>query len=125
MDKFVVREPKKDPHLAVNKSAKDRAAQYPGVFHADNGLLFCSTCNIVLDLFLLRKSAKRVQCSNEFMFLNSHLRCYVTQWSATRFCGGLTVYTATPRPEILPLTSQLKSPFGDSCLKPLSNKRKI
>lgn len=49
MDKFVVREPKKDPHLAVNKSAKDRAAQYPGVFHADNGLLFCSTCNIVLD----------------------------------------------------------------------------
>lgn len=32
MDKFVVREPKKDPHLAVNKSAKDRAAQYPGFF---------------------------------------------------------------------------------------------
>ena len=26
MDKFVVRELKKDPHLAVNKSAKDRAA---------------------------------------------------------------------------------------------------
>ena len=55
MDKFVVREPKKkDPHLAVHKSAKDRAAQYPGVFHADNGLLFCSSCNVVLDH--LRKS---------------------------------------------------------------------
>ena len=60
MDKFVVREPKKDPHLAVNKSAKDRAAQYPGVFHADNGLLFCSTCNIVLDHS--RKSVLDKQC---------------------------------------------------------------
>ena len=29
MEKFVARDPKKDPHLAVNKSAKDRAAQLP------------------------------------------------------------------------------------------------
>lgn len=50
MDTFVVREPeKKDPHLAVHKSAKDQAMQYPGVFHADNGPLFCPLCNIVLD----------------------------------------------------------------------------
>ena len=40
---------KKDPHLSVHITAKDRANQYPGVFHTDNGLLFCSMCNVVLD----------------------------------------------------------------------------
>ena len=32
-----------------------------------------------------------MQCANEFMF-QSHMRFYVTQWSATRFCGSLSVY---------------------------------
>ena len=51
MDRFVIKEAKKkkDPHLAVNITARDRANQYPGVFHVDNGLLFCSTCNVVVD----------------------------------------------------------------------------
>ena len=30
-------------------SAKDGVNQYPGVFYVDNGLLFCSTCNVVVD----------------------------------------------------------------------------
>ena len=34
----------------VNISAKDRARKYSeGKFHVDNGLLFCSSCNIVVD----------------------------------------------------------------------------
>ena len=39
-------------------------------------------------LFLLRKCSKMVQCSNELMF-NSHMRCYATQWSATRLCDAV------------------------------------
>ena len=30
-------------------AAKDRVNQYPEVFYVDNGLLFCSTCNVVVD----------------------------------------------------------------------------
>ena len=48
--------------------------------------------------------------TNEFMF-NSHMRCYVTQWSATRLCGGLIVYS-TPSPR---RSSPVKITFGDSC----------
>ena len=41
---------KKDNHTAVNVTAADRVRKYPkGTLHADNGLLFCSTCNIVID----------------------------------------------------------------------------
>ena len=28
---------------------KDRVSQYSGVFYADYGLLFCSTCNVVVN----------------------------------------------------------------------------
>ena len=50
MDKFVITDTKKkDPHLAVHITAKYRVSQYPGVLHADNRLLFCSTCNVVFD----------------------------------------------------------------------------
>ena len=35
-------------------AAKDRVNQYPGVFYVDNRLLFCSTCNVVVDY--VRKS---------------------------------------------------------------------
>ena len=56
MDKFVVKtssassQEKKRSHLPVNISAKHRARKYPeGIFHADDGLLFCSSCNIAVD----------------------------------------------------------------------------
>ena len=56
MDKFVVKmqsassQDKKRSHLSVNISAKERARKYPkGIFHVDDGLLFCSSCNIVVD----------------------------------------------------------------------------
>ena len=60
MDKFDVKMPsassqeKKRSHLPVNISAKavvkDRERKYPkGIFHVDNGLLFYSLCNIVVD----------------------------------------------------------------------------
>lgn len=56
MDKFVVKTPstsseeKKKSHLPVNISANDRARKYPeGTFHVDDDLLFCSSCNIVVD----------------------------------------------------------------------------
>ena len=57
MDNFVVKlmpsastQEKKRLHLPVNISAKDRERKYPeGTFHVDNGLLFCSSCNIVVD----------------------------------------------------------------------------
>ena len=58
MDKFVVKtlsassQEKNRLRLPVhvNISAKDRARKYPeGTFHVDDGLLFCSSCNIVVD----------------------------------------------------------------------------
>ena len=30
-------------------AAKDSVNQYPGIFYVNNGLLFCSTCNVVVD----------------------------------------------------------------------------
>jgi len=52
MDKFVAKESststKKNAHLPAKINAKDRARQYAnGTFHADNELMFCSSCNIV------------------------------------------------------------------------------
>ena len=56
MDKFVVKTvaaPSKEKtrsHLPVNLTVKDRAVKYPeGTFHVDDGLLFCSSCNVVID----------------------------------------------------------------------------
>ena len=43
-------------------------------------------------IFLVEKSSKRVQCSNEIMF-QSHMRFYVTKWSATRFNCTLSAYS--------------------------------
>jgi len=56
MDKFVVKtaavpwKEKTRSHLLVNLTAKDRAVKYPeGTFQVDDGLLFCSSCNVVID----------------------------------------------------------------------------
>ena len=56
MDKFVVKtpsassKPKTRSHLPVNITANDRARNYPeGTFHVDDGRLFCSSCNVVVD----------------------------------------------------------------------------
>ena len=46
MDKFLVK-PKKKP---CSITPQERANQYPGKFHADDNLLFCSTCNVVVDI---------------------------------------------------------------------------
>ena len=64
--------------------------------------------------YITTKFSKRVQCSNfEFMF-HSHTRFYVTQWSAARLCGSLSVYSRPlPSDKNRPLEAQLRSPFGD------------
>jgi len=47
MEKYLT---KNDNHTAVKLTAADRARNYPkGTLHADDGLLFCSTCNVVID----------------------------------------------------------------------------
>ena len=55
-------------------------------------------------IFLFTKVVQKG--TNEYLF-NSHIRCYVTQWSATSL--------VQPPPPLGKLASQLKSPFGDSC----------
>ena len=70
MDKFVVKTPsvssqeKKRLHLPVNITAKDRARKYPeGKFHVHDGLLFCSSCNVVVDhlrMFVVGKHLEAV-----------------------------------------------------------------
>ena len=56
MDKFVVKTPsasskaKTRSHLPVNITANYRARNYPeGTFHVVDGMLFCSSCNVVVD----------------------------------------------------------------------------
>ena len=49
-------------------------------------------------LFLLRKSFKRVQCSEWVNMFQSHMRFCLTQWSATRFYGRLRVSDSCPLP---------------------------
>ena len=47
MEKYLT---KNDNHTAVKVTAADRARNNPkGTLHADDGLLFCSTCNVVID----------------------------------------------------------------------------
>ena len=67
-------------------------------------LLYSPDLKMVL-FFLLQKCSKRIQCSNEFMF-HSNMRCYVTQWPATRFCGA-----ATPSSEKIAFDSPVKIAF--------------
>ena len=53
-----------------------------------------------IPFLLLRKSFKRVQCSDEFTF-NSHIRCYDTQWSMTMWWPQQFVQTPSPRKKTL------------------------
>ena len=82
MDEFVVKTPNassqeiKRPHLPVNISAKDRARKYPeGTFHVDDGLLFCSSCNIVVDHL------------GKFV-VDKHLEAESHKWNAEKNAGG-------------------------------------
>ena len=55
--------------------------QYPGVFYVDNGLLFCSTCNVVVDhvapwivLFIHKKKINLSRQNNGcVIFIERHI----------------------------------------------------
>ena len=57
MDAFVITtvlkgpsKPIRNSHLAVNIDANKRARKYPkGTFHVNDDLVFCSSCNVVVD----------------------------------------------------------------------------
>uniref|UniRef100_H3A9M5 CGG triplet repeat-binding protein 1 n=1 Tax=Latimeria chalumnae TaxID=7897 RepID=H3A9M5_LATCH len=50
MDKFLTKNKVKDrSKCAVNVSAKNRARSMPQVLHEDDGILFCSICNVSID----------------------------------------------------------------------------
>ena len=57
MDQFVVKTPsapskaKTQSHLAVNITANDKTRKYldTGTFHLEDGMLFCSSCNMVIN----------------------------------------------------------------------------
>jgi len=50
MDGFLTKKDRNTNHLPSNICARDRARQYAaGTFHEENGLLFCSVCNVVVD----------------------------------------------------------------------------
>ena len=48
MDKFV-KKIRIDDHHVSGISAAERARQYPIECHAEDGKMFCSTCNVILD----------------------------------------------------------------------------
>ena len=58
MEKFLT---KKDSTV-VNITPADRVRNYPkGTLHADNGLLFCSSCNVVIDHTRKHQSDKHLE----------------------------------------------------------------
>ena len=69
MEKFLA---KKDNHTAVNVTAADRVRKYPkGTLHADDGLLFCSTCNIVIDHLRKHKIDKHLESASHIRKVHS------------------------------------------------------
>ena len=61
MDKFLT---KKDSLRAVKIKAADRVRKYlEGTLHADDGLLFCSTCNVVINHLRKHKIDKHRESS--------------------------------------------------------------
>ena len=61
MDKFLTT---KDSLTAVKIKAADRVRKYlEGTLHADDGLLFCSTCNVVIDHLRKHKINKNLESS--------------------------------------------------------------
>ena len=61
MDKFLT---KNDSLTAVKIKAADRVRQYlEGTLHADDGLLLCSTCNVVIDHLRKHKIDKHLESS--------------------------------------------------------------
>ena len=87
MDKFVVKTPavssteKASSHLPPNLTAHDRARKYPtGTFHVDDGLMFCSSCNTVIDH--LRKSVAEKHLEKDcFVMFKLVLLCMYVQAS--------------------------------------------
>ena len=62
MEKFLT---KKDNHTAMNVMPAKRVRNYPkGTLPADNGLLFCSTCSIVIDHTRKHKIDKHLESSS-------------------------------------------------------------
>ncbi|XP_063231072.1 uncharacterized protein LOC134535762 isoform X1 [Bacillus rossius redtenbacheri] len=49
MSKYVFKEASGGKSHVGNKSAADRAKEFPSVLHSDGGKLFCSICNVLLD----------------------------------------------------------------------------
>ena len=61
MDKFLT---KNDSLTAVKIKAADKVRQYlEGTLHADDGLLLCSTCNVVIDHLRKHKIDKHLESS--------------------------------------------------------------
>ena len=66
---------------------------------------------MVLFFFGYESLSKGYNVLNEFMF-QSHMRFCLTQWSATRFYGSLSVYSRPlPAEKSSPLAAQLKIAF--------------
>jgi len=62
MEKFLI---KKDNHTAVKVTAADRVRSYPrGTLHVDDSLLFCSTCNVVIDHSRKHKIDKHLESAS-------------------------------------------------------------
>ena len=66
---------------------------------------------MVLFFFGYESLSKGYNVLNEFLF-QSHIRFCRMQWSATRFCSSLTVYSPpSPLRKISPFAAQLKIAF--------------
>ena len=75
--------------------------------------LYSPHLKMVLFFFGCESLSEGYNVLNEFMF-QPHMRFCRMQWSATRFCGSLSVYSALPPPpseKNSPFAAQLKIAF--------------
>ena len=61
--------------------------------------LYSPHLKMVLFFFGYESLSEGYNVLNEFMF-QPHMRFCRMQWSATRFCGSLSVYSPPPRPPL-------------------------
>ena len=73
MEKFLTKP--KDAHTAVKTTARDHLRSYPkakGTLHEDDGLLFCSTCNVVLDHTSKSSTDKHLESATRVQMIFPH-----------------------------------------------------
>jgi len=96
MDGFLTKKDRNTNHLPSNICARDRARQYAaGTFHEENGLLFCSVCNVVVDhrrKFVVDRHLKTTTHNTEALKNSSKQKTHLRKNRTFRFWAKIALF---------------------------------